>query len=111
MPAADATRPWRAIKEGLLLRVRVTPESSRQAIDGVHDTAEGPALKAYVRAVPEDGAANRALEALVADWLGVPRSSVTVSGGARSRVKSVTIAGDGRALSWALAARTVALKR
>lgn len=81
------------------LRVRLTPKSSRDAIDGVEATAEGPALKARVRAVPEDGRANQALTALIADWLDVPRSHVTLVGGHKSRIKTVAVAGDAAALA------------
>jgi len=83
---------------GISLRVRLTPKSSRDEIAGVEPTAEGEALKARVRAVPEDGKANAALEALVATWLGVPKGTVSVVGGARSRVKRVSVAGDSDAL-------------
>jgi uncharacterized protein YggU (UPF0235/DUF167 family) len=51
-------------------------------------------LKARVRATPEKGAANAALEALIARVLGVPKSSVSVIAGGTSRLKTVTIAGD-----------------
>lgn len=90
---------WRVDGGRLLIRVRLTPKAQGEAIGGVTDTADGPALKARVRAVPEDGAANRALEALVAAWLGVPKSSVGVVSGPKSRVKTVAVAGDGAALA------------
>jgi uncharacterized protein YggU (UPF0235/DUF167 family) len=90
------------------VRVRLTPKSSKDAIDGLEATAEGPALKARVRAVPEDGAANAALQRLLADWLDVPPSRVALTSGARSRVKSVAIAGDIGELEDRLAARLAA---
>ncbi len=43
---------------------------------------------------PEDGKANAALLALVADWLGVPKSKVALASGQKSRVKSVAVGGD-----------------
>jgi len=58
-------------------------------------------LKARVRAVPEAGRANEALEALIAKWLGVPPS--TVSG--KSRLKQVVVTGDAEALSRLIAQR------
>lgn len=51
-------------------------------------------LKAYVTTPPEDGKANAALLALVADWLGVPKSKVALASGQKSRVKSVVVGGD-----------------
>ncbi len=73
-------------------------------------TAEGPAFKARVRALPEDGAANAALEALAAKWLGVSKSSVRLVSGGKSRVKSLAIGGDVHALEGRLQAAYAAEK-
>lgn len=86
--------PWRPVSGGIVLRVRLTPRSSRDEITGLARTADGPAVAARVRAVPEKGAANAALERLVAEWLGLPRSAVGIDAGAKSRLKTVAIAGD-----------------
>jgi uncharacterized protein (TIGR00251 family) len=86
-------RLWRAGKDHVLLRVRLTPKSARDAVEGLAHTAKGCTLQVRVRAVPEDGAANAALENLIARWLEVPKSSVTLSSGSRSRVKSIAIQG------------------
>lgn len=75
------------------MRVRLTPKSAFDRVEGMEQTADGPALKARVRAVPEDGKANSALEALLADWLDVPKRAVALTGGSKSRVKTLTIAG------------------
>jgi len=101
--------PWRIGGPGLLVRVRLTPKASRDAIEGVEATAGGPALKARVRAVPEDGAANVALERLLAEWLGVSRSSVALVSGGKSRVKTLGITGDGAALAAQVEALLAAL--
>lgn len=50
-------------------------------------------LKARVRAVPEDNAANRALEALIAKAFGVAKSKVSVTRGGTSRLKTLEIDG------------------
>jgi len=84
---------------GLMLAVRLTPRSSRDAVEGLEDFAGETVLKARVRALPEDGRANAALEKLIAKWLGVPPSSVEVAQGGKSRVKQVAIHGNGIALS------------
>lgn len=73
------------------------------------ETAEGPAIQVRVRAVPEDGAANAAVVAVVAKWLGLAKRSVTVSTGAKSRIKGVSIAGEAGALAAILAARLAGL--
>lgn len=51
-------------------------------------------LKARVRAVPENGAANQALQRLVAKALGVPASAVSVVAGDTSRLKTLRIEGE-----------------
>jgi uncharacterized protein len=84
---------WRQVSCGIVVRVHLTPRSSRDGIDGMVVLAEGPVLKVRVRAVPEDGKANAALEGLLADWLGIGKRSVTVTGGQTSRTKAVTIDG------------------
>jgi hypothetical protein len=99
---AERERIWRKTSEGLVLRLRLTPRSSKDAIKGVGDTAEGRAVLASVRAVPEDGAANEAAERLVAQWLGVAMRSVAVISGHKSRIKTVAIAGDGAELGRSL---------
>ncbi|MDP2619261.1 MAG: DUF167 family protein [Hyphomicrobiales bacterium] len=88
---------WREKDGGVELRVRLTPKSSRDAIEGVARLADGGSvLTARVRAVPEKGKANAALCALVAKALSVPKGCVAVTGGARGRVKIVAIAADPR---------------
>jgi uncharacterized protein (TIGR00251 family) len=74
-----------------LIAVRVTPRSSRDAIEGVD--ASG-ALRVRVTAPPVDGAANTAVVKLLARTLGLPRGAVTVVSGSTSRHKRCGI--DGR---------------
>lgn len=107
-PAADTSSdalPWRHGDACVIAHFRLTPRSSREAIDGFVETAEGTAIQARVRAPPEDGAANKALEALVARWLGVPKSSIALVAGGKSRVKTVRIAGQPALLERILAER------
>lgn len=86
--------------DGITLFVRLTPKSARDAIEGVEAADDGRAyLKARVRAVPEDGKANAALEKLLAKWLGVAPRDVTIASGATSRLKQVRISGDPEALA------------
>ncbi len=107
-PRPDAAAmPWRVAVTGLLVRVRLTPKASRDAVEGLESTADGPALKARVRAVPEDGAANAAVEKLIAAWLGVAKSAVSLTAGGKSRVKTLIVAGDGAALAAAAELRLI----
>jgi uncharacterized protein len=99
----------RQTASGLLLAVRLTPKSSRDAVEGLEDFAGDTVLKARVRAVPEDGRANTALEKLIAKWLGVPQSTVEVVQGGKSRLKQVAINGNGIALSALICTRLAEL--
>jgi uncharacterized protein (TIGR00251 family) len=72
--------------------VRVTPNASRDAIEGVETRADGQMrLKLRVRGVPEKGKANKAVIALLAKRLGAPKSAVSVVSGETARDKTVRI--------------------
>jgi uncharacterized protein YggU (UPF0235/DUF167 family) len=91
-------KPWRFADGMLLVRVRITTRAGEDAIAGVQHTADGPAISARVRPAPEDGKANAALEKLIAGWLGLPKTSVRVAAGARSRIKTLALSGQPSAL-------------
>lgn len=103
-----ADLPWRVSSGCVIVRVRLTPKSSLEAVEGVGATAEGAAFLARVRSAPSDGEANAALERLVARWLDVPKSTVRLTHGAKSRVKSLTISGDLGCLEQRLRAKLAA---
>lgn len=105
MSRPQPDRPWRAVASGVVVRVRLTPKSSKDAVEGIEETAEGPVLKARVRAVPSEGEANAAAERLLADWLGVPRRCVSLVAGGKSRIKSLVVEGEPTTLDSRLAAR------
>jgi uncharacterized protein (TIGR00251 family) len=69
--------------------VHVQPRAACNEIVGQH----GSALKVRLQAPPVDGAANSALEALLAERLGVARRDVRVVAGTTSRAKTVEIEG------------------
>lgn len=86
--------------ELLSFQVRLTPKGGRDAVDGWAQSADGSEhLKARVRSVPEDGKANAALIALLAESLDVSKSAIRIASGATSRLKRVEIAGGGAALA------------
>ena len=92
---ATASAFWRRGPGGVDLFVRLTPKSARDAVEGVEVAADGRShLKARVRAVPEDGKANKALMRLLSQTPGVPASAVTVVAGGTARLKTVRIAGE-----------------
>jgi uncharacterized protein YggU (UPF0235/DUF167 family) len=101
----SGTKCFRPRADGLDLFVRLTPKSSADKVEGLETTADGHShLKARVRAVPEKGAANTALEKLIAKALGVPASTVTVSAGGTARLKTLRITGDSAVLAKAVEA-------
>jgi uncharacterized protein (TIGR00251 family) len=84
------------------IAVRVQPRSAGNRVLGV----QAGALKVQVTAPPVEGEANRALVALLAEWLGVPRRSVTVARGQAARDKLVEVASqDPQALARLIATR------
>jgi len=72
-------------KDGVELRVKVTPRSSKNAIVGW----EGDLLKVRLRAIPEKGNANEALIELLAEFFSVAPSKISISSGHTSRIKKV----------------------
>lgn len=74
--------------------VRLTPRASREEVCGIAEGVNGAALQVRVRAVPEKSKANKALLELLAKWLGIAKSDITLVGGGKSRFKRVHIAGS-----------------
>lgn len=78
-----------------MLFVRLTPKAARDSVDGIVKSAdERSYIMARVRAVPEKGAANKALEKLLAKTLKLPASSIEVVAGGTSRLKQIMLTGD-----------------
>jgi uncharacterized protein (TIGR00251 family) len=93
------SRPWTQTADGVVLDVRVTPRSARDAIEGVECRADGrTVLKARVRAAPVEGDANEALRRLIAKELGIAPRQVEFAAGATARLKRLRIAGNARML-------------
>jgi uncharacterized protein YggU (UPF0235/DUF167 family) len=99
MPA----RPYELEADGLRVRVRLTPRGGRDMIEGEEVLADGRAvLKARVRAAPENGLANAALEQLLAKALGLPKTAVAVVSGGASRTKTLKVNGEPASLAKAM---------
>ncbi|MBI4635796.1 MAG: DUF167 domain-containing protein [Candidatus Rokubacteria bacterium] len=75
--------------EGALLRLRVRPGASSNAILGW----QGDTLRVRVTAPPLEGRANRAVIELLARALGVRPSAVSLLSGERGRDKLLHVAG------------------
>ncbi len=83
----------------IVLAVRLTPRSDRDAVEGTTVLADGREVaRVRVRAVPDRGAANAALVALLAKTFTRPKSAVTLVSGTAQRLKQVRIAGNPEAL-------------
>lgn len=81
---------------GAVLAVRVRARSQRQGVDGQHDGA----LKVHVHAAPEAGQANKAVVAIVAKALHVPKAAVEIVAGATSPQKRLLVhGGDAEAIA------------
>ncbi len=83
------SRNLRPSPAAAVVDVWVQPGASRQRVVGLH----GDAVKVAVAAPPEKGAANRALEKLLAEEFGLAAGAVAVVAGGRSRRKRVNLQG------------------
>jgi uncharacterized protein YggU (UPF0235/DUF167 family) len=96
--------PVRRLADGISVAVRLTPKAGTDRIDGIAaDAAGGCVLKARVTAVPETGKANAAFLKLLAKQWKLPKSSFSITGGAKDRNKVVHVAGDPETLYLRLA--------
>src|SRR5690349_11107167 len=73
---------------GIIFSVKVHPRAKKNAITG----KVGDALKLSLTAPPIDGKANEACIEFFANFLKVPRSSVTIASGHTSRRKVIRVA-------------------
>ena len=84
-------RPRPTLKSGnaALLDVRVVPRAGKSGIAGLREGA----LLVRLAAAPVDGAANAELIAVLADALHLPKRSIRIVSGDRSRSKCVRVEG------------------
>jgi len=88
---------------GVQLAVRVTARARRSEIKGVIVIEDGRrALAVRLAAPPVEGAANKALIAMIADHAGLAASRITIRSGETARLKILHLAGDGDAIVAAL---------
>jgi uncharacterized protein (TIGR00251 family) len=81
--------PFKRTKDGITIRVRVQPRSSRRGIGGV----VGDVVRVYLTSPPVDGAANEQLIEVLSEELGVRRSAVHIMRGLSSREKLIEVKG------------------
>jgi len=75
--------------QGVTFSIRVQPRARKNAIVG----ELGDALKLALTAPPVEGRANEACIEFLAEFLKVPRSSITIAAGETSRNKVIRVAG------------------
>lgn len=81
---------------GLMLRVRIAPNSSSCSINGIFTDTKGlDYLKISVNAVPEKGKANKELIAFLAKFLRLAKSRFQIISGETDRFKRVFIEAAG----------------
>ena len=90
---------WREGVAGVTVMVKVRPRSRRPGVLGVKLSAAGPRLQIGVTEAAEDGKANRAVCALLADLLHRPQAAVQIVSGATNREKLLSVAGDSASLA------------
>ncbi|MBI5116648.1 YggU family protein [Candidatus Poribacteria bacterium] len=78
-----------ATEEGVVLRVRVQPRSSKESVTDV----AGAFLKARVNAPPVEGAANEACRRLFAGFFDIEKRRVEIVSGLKSREKRILLRG------------------
>jgi len=76
-------------KDGVIIRVKVVPRSSKNGIAG----ALNDVIKVNLTAPPVDGAANEALQETLARLCGLRKSDVVIICGQTSRHKRVRLVG------------------
>ena len=82
-----ATTPWSHTPDGLALQVDLQPRAARNRVVGLH----GDASKISLTTPPIEGRTNTALVAFLSHLFKLPRSTVALESGSKSRGKQVRI--------------------
>ncbi len=94
---------WRIAGNGVAVAVKVQPRARRPGLHGTVPDTDGERLSIAVREPAEDGRANRAVCATLAEALDVPASAVAITAGATARRKTLRVSGDPAAITSRLA--------
>lgn len=82
--------PITALKDRVLLNVKVTPKASKDRVGEILNNA----LKIYTKEVAEDGKANKAVINILADRLDIKKSDISIEKGFTSQNKLICIYGN-----------------
>ena len=75
-------------KNEIILNIYLQPGAKKTEVAGTHNGY----IKIKINSPPVDGKANAALIQFLSDFLDVPKSSVTLMSGQKSRIKKVGLA-------------------
>jgi uncharacterized protein (TIGR00251 family) len=90
----------RAVADGVVVAVRLSPKAARGAIDGLRVDADGRVYVAVrVNAPAHGGRANAAMIKLLAKTWRVPAGAITIVAGHKNRRKRLHVAGDAAVLA------------
>jgi uncharacterized protein len=108
--SSSKASPFAAARDGVRVRVRLTPRASANRLLGlVAEPDGGVALKIMVTAAAEHGKANDALIALLARIWHLAKSDISITAGAGDRRKTLHVAGASARLMPTLAASVAGL--
>ena len=90
-----------------LLAVRVTPKASRNEVTGLYTAADSAvSLSVKVTAAPDKGKANKAVISLLAEKIGVAKSTLALVKGETDRNKTFQFSGPIKSLEAFIASLT-----
>ena len=79
-------------KQGIIIRVRLTPNSSCCKVTGLFQTPDGTTfLKVNIISVPEKGKANKELISWISKQLKIAKSDLSIISGELDRYKKILI--------------------
>ncbi|RCL02019.1 MAG: hypothetical protein JSC189_000828 [Candidatus Tokpelaia sp. JSC189] len=86
---------YRKENDGITLFIYLIPKAAMDAINGVKQLADGKTyLAVRVRALAEDGKANKALIKFLAREMKIPSSAFSLINGAKARFKQLHTTGN-----------------
>lgn len=77
------------IQDGVTLKIKLQPRSSRSEVSGLC----GDSVRVCVNAPPADGEANQALIHLLSDVFHIPKSRIDIIAGHKNRNKKIKFSG------------------
>ncbi len=84
---------WLETDEGIVLRLKVSPNASKTEVRGVWAHPDGARLKLAVKAPPVEGKANAAILDWAARTFGLKANQVTLIAGEKGKSKTLLLRG------------------